>query len=375
MDIQIKEVKSRKELCRFIHLPAKIHKGHKNWVPPLYMDEWVYFNPKKNRSYSHCDTILLLAYRDRKPVGRIMGIINHRYNQTHNENHARFCWMECYNAPEVAAALLDAVEVWARNKNMEKLVGPLGFSDKDPQGFLVEGFDKPIIIATNCNYPYMVDFIEMNNFLKKIDLVVYRIEIPEKLPEIYEKLSERALSRLKLRMVEYTKKSELKPMIKPVLNLVNETFTEIYGFDRMDDREMNELAARYMPILDPRFIKCIYNEKDELVAFVLAMPDMSPGIIRSRGYLLPIGIFLILLSARRTKQLDLFLGAIRKDYRNSGLDALMAIKMEESAKKAGFQCVDSHLELENNFKVRAEMERVGGIVYKKYRIYMKDLIK
>jgi hypothetical protein len=374
MDIQIKEVKSRKELHKFIHLPAKIHRGHKNWVPPLYMDEWVYFNPKKNRSFSHCDTILLLAFRDRKAVGRIMGIINHRYNETHNENHARFCWMECYNAPEVAAALLDAVETWARNKNMEKLVGPLGFSDKDPQGFLIEGFDKPIVIATNCNYPYMVDFIEMNNFMKKIDLVVYRIEIPDKLPEIYETLSERALSRLKLRMVEYSKKSELKPMIKPVLNLVNKTFTDIYGFDQMDDKEMDELAARYMPILDPRFIKCIYNEKDELVAFVLGMPDMSPGIIRSRGYLLPIGILLILLSARLTKQLDLFLGAIREDYRNSGLDALMAIKLAESAKKAGFKSVDSHLELENNFKVRAEMERAGGKIYKKYRIYVKDLI-
>jgi hypothetical protein len=375
MDIQIKEVKSRKELCRFIHLPAKIHKGHKNWVPPLYMDEWVYFNPKKNRSSSHCDTILLLAYRDRKPVGRIMGIINHRYNQTHNENHARFCWMECYNAPEVAAALLEAVETWARHKNMEKLVGPLGFSDKDPQGFLIEGFDKPIVIATNCNYPYMVDFIEMNNFMKKIDLVVYRIDIPDKLPELYEKLSERALSGLKLKMIEFIRKKELNEWIMPVLNLVNETFTDIYGFDQMDDKEMDELAARYMPIIDPRFVKCIINEKNELVAFVLGMPDMSPGIIRSRGYLLPIGILLILLSARRTKQLDLFLGAIRKDYRNNGLDALMAIKMEESAKKAGFKSVDSHLELENNYKVRAEMERAGGKVYKKYRIYVKDLIK
>ena len=373
MDIQIKEVKGRKELYRFIHLPAKIHKGHKNWVPPLYIDEWVYYNPKKNKSFSHCDTILLLAYRDRKPVGRIMGIINHRYNKTHNENHARFCWMECYNEPEVAAVLLETIEVWARNKNMDKLVGPLGFSDKDPQGLMIEGYDKPIVIATNCNWPYMVDLIEMNNFMKKIDLVVYRIDILEKLPEIYDKLSERALSRSKLRMAEYTKKSELQPMIRPVLNLVNETFTGIYGFDKMDDMEMDELAARYMPILDPRFVKCIYNDKNELVAFVLGMPDMSTGIIRSRGYLLPIGILLIFMSARRTKQLDLFLGAIRPDYQNNGLDAVMAIKLRESAKKAGFESVDSHLELENNFKVRAEMERAGGKVYKKYRIYVKDL--
>jgi hypothetical protein len=371
--LEIKQVTGKRELHRFIHLPAKIHKGHKNWVPPIYMDEWQYFNPVKNKSFSYCDTILFLAYRGKKVAGRIMGIISHRYNKSHNENHARFCWMECYNEPDVAAALLNSVEEWARNKKMEKLVGPLGFSDKDPQGFLIEGFDKPIVIATNCNYPYMIDFIEKNNFTKKVDLVVYRIDVPEQLPEVYEKLAERALSRLNLSVIEFDKKSQLKPLIRPVLNLVNETFTNIYGFDKMDDREMDELAARYMPVIDPRFVKCVSNEKDELVAFVLGMPDMSSGIIRSRGYLFPFGIFLILLSARKTRQLDLFLGAIREDYRNSGLDAVMAIKLRESAKKAGFEYVDSHLELEDNFKVRSEMERAGGKVYKKYRIFTKDL--
>jgi hypothetical protein len=372
-NLEIKQVTGRQELRRFIHLPAKIHKGHKNWVPPIYMDEWQYFNPRKNKSFSHCDTILLLAYRGRKAVGRIMGIINHRYNKSHNENHARFCWMECYNEPDVFAALLNHIEEWARNKKMEKLVGPLGFSDKDPQGFLIEGFDKPIVIATNCNNPYMVDLIEKNNFIKKVDLVVYRIDIPEQLPEVYEKLAERAFSRLNLSVIEFDKKSQLKPMIRPVLDLINETFTEIYGFDKMDEREMDEFAARYLPVVDPRFVKCVFNEKDELVAFVIAMPDMSPGIIRSRGYLFPVGILLILWSARKTKQLDLFLGAIREDYRNLGLDAMMAIKMRETAKKAGFEYVDSHLELEDNFKVRAEMERAGGKVYKKYRIFTKDL--
>jgi hypothetical protein len=373
MNLDIKQVADRRELRRFIHLPAKIHKGHKNWVPPIYIDEWNYYNPKKNKSFSYSDTILLLAYRNGRAVGRIMGIINHRYNKSHNENHARFCWMECYNEPDVAAALLNRIQDWARSKNMEKLVGPLGFSDKDPQGFLIEGFDQPMVIATNCSYPYMVDLIEKNNFVKKVDLVVYRIDIPEQLPPVYEQLAERALSKLNLNVLEFSRKSQLKPMIRPALGLMNETFTEIYGFDKMDDREMDELAARYMPIIDPRFVKCISNEKNEIIAFVIGIPDMSAGIIRSRGYLFPLGIFFILQSAKKTKQLDLFLGAIREDYRNSGLDAVMAIKMKASAKKAGFEYVDSHLELENNFKVRAEMERAGGVVYKRYRIFTKDL--
>ena len=232
MNLDIKQVADRRELRRFIHLPAKIHKGHKNWVPPIYIDEWNYYNPKKNKSFSYCDTILLLAYRNGRAVGRIMGIINHRYNKSHNENHARFCWMECNNEPDVAAALLNRIQDWARSKNMEKLVGPLGFSDKDPQGFLIEGFDQPMVIATNCSYPYMVDLIEKNNFVKKVDLVVYRIDIPEKLPPVYEQLAERALSKLNLNVLEFSRKSQLKPMIRPALGLMNETFTEIYGFDK-----------------------------------------------------------------------------------------------------------------------------------------------
>lgn len=373
MKIEIKEVKGRRELRRFIHLPAKIHKGHLNWVPPIYIDEWQYFSPEKNKSFSYCDTVLLLAFRDGEAVGRIMGIINHKYNKTHNENHARFCWLECYNEPEVAAALLNWIQDWARARNMVRLVGPLGFSDKDPQGLMIEGFDKPIVIATNCNYPYMVDLIELYGFVKKVDLMVYKVPVPEKIPDLYYKLAERALRSNRLSVVEFDKKSELKRMIRPVLSLVNETYNEIYGFNKMDDREMDELAARYMPIIDPRFIKCIVNTKNELVAFILGIPDMSPGIIKSRGYLFPFGIFQILKSGKKTKQLDLFLGAIREDYRNAGIDAIMGIKMLKSAKKGGFEYLDGHLMLETNVKVRAEMERGGGEVYKRYRIYTKDL--
>ncbi|KPK87379.1 MAG: hypothetical protein AMS27_02465 [Bacteroides sp. SM23_62_1] len=373
MILKIKEVEGKKDLHRFIHLPEQIHQGHQNWVPPLYVDDWQYFNPEKNKSFSYCDTILLLAYRGDQVAGRIMGIINHRYNESHHENDARFCWPECRNEPDVAEALLNKVEEWARSKGMEKIVGPLGFSDKDPQGFLVEGFDEPVAIATNCNWPYMIDLIQANNYVKKIDLVVYKINLPDKIPEIYEKISTRSLNNHQLTVLEFEKKSQMKPMIRPVLSLVNETFMDIYGFDPMSGKEMDDLAARYMPILDPRFVKCILNNKNELVAFILGMPDMSKGIIRSRGYLFPFGIIHILRSAKKTKQLNLMLGAIRKDFRNIGLDAVMAIKMFGSAKKAGFEIVDSHLEMEDNYKVRAEMERFGGIVYKKYRIYQKNL--
>jgi len=373
MSVEIQEVQTRKQKRLFIHLPARIHKGHSNWVPPIYMDERTYFNPRKNKSFTYADTILLLAYKDARPVGRIMGIINKRYNESHGESHARFSFLECWDDPEVARALLQAVEEWARKKGMVRLVGPLGFSDKDPQGLLVEGFDEPIVIATNCNYPYLPAFVEKNGFGKEVDLVVYKVDIPEQVPDIYQRIHDRVLSRNNLVVKEFKNKKELKADIRPVLGLMNETFQDIYGYDKMTGKEMDEFAARYIPLLDPAFIKVVENDLEEPVAFLIGMPDLSDGIRKSKGYILPIGIFHILRAGKKTKQLNLLLAGIREDHRNHGLDAVMGTRMIKSAQKAGLQYVDSHVELETNKKVRAEMERMGGKVYKRYRIFQKPI--
>jgi hypothetical protein len=373
MEIRIVKVEGKRELRKFIHLPARIHKGHANWVPPLYMDDNLFFNSSRNKSFQYCDAILFLAYRGKEVAGRIMGIINRRYNAIHKEEHARFGFLECWNEPDVATALLDQVEDWALARGMTHVVGPLGFSDKDPQGYLIEGFDEPMVLATNCNFPYINDLVEMSGYARKIDLVVYKIDIPDEMPALYTKIYERVTAANRLTVEEYTRKRELRPQIRPVLSLVNQTFSDIYGFDPMTGEEMDELAGRFMSVLDPRFLKVIKNEQGEHIAFVLGMPDISKGIIRAGGHLFPIGLFHILRAARKTRQLNLLLGAVREDYRNAGLDAVMAVKIIGSAQKAGMKYIDSHLELEDNLKVRAEMERFGGKVYKRFRIYQKML--
>ena len=373
MSIEIQEILGGKQKRLFIHLPARIHKGHSNWVPPIYMDERTYFNPKKNKSFNYADTILLLAYKNARPVGRIMGIINNRYNESHGESHARFSYLECWDDPEVATALLRAVEEWAGKKGMVKLVGPLGFSDKDPQGLLIEGFDEPIVISTNCNFPYLPEFLEKNGFKKEVDLVVYKVDIPDQVPEIYQRIHDRVLSRNNLLIREFKSKKEMRPMIRPVLQLMNDTFQDIYGYDDMTDKEMDELASRYLPVLNPEFIKVVENDLQEPVAFLIGMPDISDGIRKSRGYLFPFGIFRIIRAGKRTKQLNLLLGGIREDHRNHGLDAVMGTRIIVSAHKAGLEYVDSHVELETNTKVRSEMERMGGKVYKRYRIFQKPI--
>jgi len=375
MDIKIYPVSTKKDLHNFIHLPAKIHKNHSNWVPPIYMDEWAFFNPKKNRLFNHSDTILLLANQNNEVVGRVMGIINHIYNQSRNVNHARFCFLETYDNIEVTKALLAEVEKWAKQKGTDKIVGPLGFSDKDPQGLLIEGFNEPNVIASNCNFPYLPEHVEKSGYSKEIDLVVYKLNVPDSIPEFYNKILERTFRNNKdLSVISFSKRKQIKPYIKPVLSLVNETFKDIYGFAPLDDQEMREFATRYLPVLDPRFIKVVVNGNKDVIAFIIAMPDISDGIRKCKGHILPFGIFQIFKSQKRTKQLNLLLGAIQEHYRNKGIDTLMGVRILEEAKKARLKYIDSHLELEDNIKVRAEMEKMGGVVYKKYRIFQKSLV-
>jgi hypothetical protein len=373
MSIEIREIKSKQELRTFIHLPAKIHKDHFNWVPPIYMDDNVFFNAKKNKSFTYCDTILLLAYKDNKPAGRIMGIINHRYNELHDEKDGRFCFMETWNDQEVFDALISYVENWAKEKGMSQLVGPLGFSDKDPQGFLIEGFDQPMVIAANCNFAYMPQLLEEKGFDKKIDCVVYKVNIPDKIPDIYMKIYDRVMSRGKINMLEFTKRSQLKPLIRPIFTLLNETFKDIYAFAPFEISEMDDFANRYLLLMDPKFIKVITNKQDEIVAFFIAMPDISKGIVASKGRIIPFGIFQIFRAQKKTKQLNLLLGAVRKDYQGMGVDVVMGVKMFQTAIERGMEYMDTHLELEDNIKMNAEFKFMGKELYKRYRIYKKEL--
>jgi hypothetical protein len=371
-EIVIIEVLTRKQLREFIFLPENVHKDEPNWLPPIYMDERELFNKNKNKSFKYADALLLLAYRDKKPVGRIMGIVNNRYNQIHEEKHGRFCFMECYNDKEVFHALLARIEEWTKQKGMVKLVGPLGFSDKDPQGFQIEGFEYPLFMTAANNSDYMPVMIEAEGFTKKVDLVNYLGKLPETLPLVYEKVLSRISNNSEYQIIEFNSKKELKPYIIDVLELMNETFMEIYGFVPLNDNEKTDFASRYLPILDPKFIKVI-RTNGKLVAFAIGMPDVSPGIQAAKGRILPFGIFKILRESKRSKKLLMMLGGVKKDYRGKGLDVLMGVKILQSGISHKMELLDSHLVLEDNVKMRGEYERVGCKVVKKFRIYQKDL--
>ena len=373
MTIVLREVTNKRDFNAFIYLPEKIHKGHSSWLPPIYSDEKKYFDPKKNPSFRPCDYRMMLAVKDGRPVGRILGIINRAHNEKHHLKNVRFGFLECHNDQEAAHALIADIEQWGKSRGMDNCVGPFGFSDRDIQGLLIEGFEYEPVVDSACNFEYMPELVTREGYVKDIDCVIYRCPVDTKLPEIFDRMYQRVLAKKAFTFLEFTKRKDLKPYILPVMHLINTTFSELYGFLPMDDVEMNDLAHRYMPLLDPRFVKLVLKEGD-VVAFMIAMPNMYKGLQKAKGRLFPCGVFHILKAMREAESVNTMLGAVHPDCQKQGLDLFLGIATIESAKKAGMKSVDTHVVMEENNDMMGEFKRYGAFLIKRFRIYKKFLV-
>lgn len=373
MAIVVKPVSNSKEMKQFIYLPRKIHRGHQGWVPPLWSDDARVLNPRRNPAHEYCDSIYALAWKDGEAVGRITGVINKRYNSHVNEAVARFGFLESPDDPAVTKALLEFVENWAKQKGMARVVGPMGFTEEDPEAFIIEGFDEIPNLATYQNLPYMLEHLKECGYDKEIDYMVYKLDIAAAMTDFYQRVFERVSRSKEFSLLEFTSKRQLKKYIQPIFNLMNATFMHLYGYSPLSEKEVESLAKRYMPLLDPRFIKAVVNTQDEVIGFIVAIPNLAEGIRKAGGHILPFGIFHILAAAKRSTKLDTYLGAIKEEYRSKGVDALLGYSLLRSARDAGFKILDSHHEMETNIKIRSTMERNGGVVYKKYRMFQKTL--
>lgn len=374
MSIEIKEVKSKKDLRKFIYLPEAIHANHNSWVPPIYMDEWRLFSREKNSLFQHNHTILLLAFEGDKPVGRIMGIIPLHYNQQHNLKNARFAFFECYDDKKIFDALINSIENWALKHNCTEVVGPMAFSDKEPQGFLTTGFDAETMLVTNCSFPFMVNYIEENGYHPHVDLCQYEVPLSEAIIERFKPFAERTEKNNSIKIHEFNSTRSLRAYIKPVFDLINRSYQNIYGFSPLTEKEANEFSNRFLPLLDPTLIKLITGKNGDVLAFIIAMADLSKGIKKAKGRILPIGWIHILRAGRKSNRLLLLLGAIAEEYRNKGLDAILGHRLLNSAKKKGFTSIDSHLIMKDNYKMRREIERLENYrLYKEYRIFSKAI--
>jgi hypothetical protein len=373
LEITICEVRSSKDRRHYIKLPYELHKNNELWVPPLYIREKKYINHKKNIHMGYSRIICFIALREKIPVGRIMGIINYRLNESEGDNQARFCSFESIDDQEVAHKLLGAVEGWAKKQNMNRIVGPLGFSNQDPLGFLIEGFNERPSIGTIYNFEYILRLIEKEGYTKEVDYVTYKIPVPDTVPPLYYRISDRVKKRIGVKLLEFRRTKAVKPYLSVLFRFMNETYKDLYGFMPLSEEVISKTARLYSAIIDPNFIKIITDQENEIVAFVLGIKDITDGFRRVRGRLFPFGYFIIKAMQKKARRVDLLLGAVKKEYRRKGLDTIMAIAMIESAKKLGIDYFDGHNMLESNVMVHAEMEKLNGRVYKRHRVYQKEL--
>ncbi|MBW0176812.1 hypothetical protein [Sediminibacterium sp.] len=371
--LRIQKIKNSNELGNFIKLPSKLYKDDPRWVPPLYADEYQFHDSQKNPALAYAIVERWIAYKNDEPVGRIMGIIHQEYNRLHEEKTARFFQMDCINDLQVASLLLQTVEEWASENEMHQLIGPFGFSDKDPQGFQIDGLEHLPVIATPAHPAYMPLLLESLGYSKYLDCVSYRIPIPDQLPALYERVLTRVAQNTQVHLLEFRSRKELKPYVLPVFQLINETYRSLFGFVPMSDSEIDKMVKQYLPILNPSFVKAIVDDKGTLLSFVVAMPDMSKGLQKAKGKLFPFGLLYILSAMRKSKQLNLLLGAVKEGYRGKGLDVFMAMALIKTASAKRMTHMDSHLILETNRTMRAECEKLGGELYKRFRVFIKEL--
>jgi len=369
----IEKAGSKRDLSEFIEVPYRLFRSREEWIPPLRMMQRNFLSPRHNRFLADSETLCCIARRDGEVAGRIMGIINRRLEEVETKKQARFCSLDVQDDQEAASALLAVVEEWAKSRGLVRLVGPLGFSNQDPQGFIVEGFQERPALNTIHNFEYVPGLMEKAGYAKEIDYVTYKIPLPERAPDIYYKLAPRVLKRNRVKLLEFRRKAQAVRYLPAMLRFMNRTYRDIYGFVPLDERGIRHSAGTYSRIMNPEFLKVVIDGDDEMAAFILGTRDLSDGLKAAGGRLFPLGYLRLKASQRRTKRLDLLLGAIREDYRGRGLDVLMALAMLKSAQEAGMEYMDSHHELESNTLVQAEMRRMGGHIYKRHRVYAKML--
>lgn len=376
MSVTIKRVLDRNSLRKFIRFPEKIYRHNPYYVPALVFDETNTLDPSKNPGSAFCKSELYLAYKDDQLVGRVAAIVNEKANEQWDHKEVRFGWFDFIDDPEVSKALIDKVTDFGRKFGMDKIVGPLGFTDFDPEGMLVEGFDQEGTMPLIYNADYYPKHIEALGFRKDADWLEYRINIPNELPEKFNRIGEIIKERYNLHIRPLTKKYVRKNNYgQKVFDLINETYKDLYNFTIMPRELADKYLGFYLSVLDLNFISVVENEKDELVAFGITMPSLTKALQKSRGKLFPFGWIPILRSMylKHEEGVELLLIGVRPDYRNAGLTSLLFADMFAKLSKAGFKWAETNAELETNNAIQNSWSGFDYKQNKRRRSYIKDI--
>ncbi|MGM9854754.1 MAG: N-acetyltransferase [Muribaculaceae bacterium] len=375
MAIEIRKIDTKGGLKKFVKWGIDLYKGNECFVPPLVMDDVNTLDPHNNPAFDFCESIYFMAYDDGKPVGRIAGIINNVVNEKTGKKTLRFGWVDFIDDPRVSEALFRAVEVWGRSKGMEEIVGPLGFSDMDPEGMLVEGFDQEGTMATIYNYPYYPKHLEAMGFEKEADWIEFRMTIPDGIPERYQRISDIIKRKYELSTPKYTSAKKLvKDYGQAIFQLINEAYSELYGYSPLTPRQINRYISMYIPVLRLDNISLIVDKDKKLIGVGIAMPSMSKALIKSRGRMFPFG-WIHLLKALRGQNdvVDLLLVAVKPEYQSKGVNSLLFTDLIPCFIKNGYKFAESNPELELNQKVQSQWGYFETRQHKRRRAFRKSL--
>lgn len=377
MSVEIKKVTTKSELKRFIRFNYEFYKDNPYSVPDLYDDMLNTFSPKKNAAFEFCEADYFLALRDGKIVGRVAAIINRRANETWNRKTVRFGWIDFIDDMEVSTALIDTVKQWGKERGMTEIGGPLGFTDMDAEGMLVEGFDQLSTMATIYNYPYYPQHMERLGLSKSADWVEMKIYVPDAIPEKHRRISDIIAKRYNLHIRKLKSKKEVRQsgVAHDIFRLINDAYTPLFGYSRMTERQIDQYVKMYVPVLDLRMVSIVENEQNEIVAVGISMASLSRALQKAKGRLLPFGWYHLLkaLMWKRPKVLDLLLVAVRPDYQGKGVNALLFTDLIPVYKELGFEYAESNPELEMNEKVQNQWQYFKTEQHKRRRCFKADI--
>lgn len=378
MAITIKQVSSKDDLRRFIKFNVDLYKNNPYAAPDLYEDVINTLDPQKNAAFDFCEAAYFLAYKDNKLVGRIAAIINKKANERWNLKSTRFGWIDFIDDYEVSEALIKAAEDWGREHGMTEIQGPLGFTDMDPEGMLIEGFDELSTMATIYNYPYYAKHMERLGFEKEADWVEFKLVVPENgIPERYQRIAEIVRKKYNLKVKKFTSRKQLAEQYgQDIFRLINESFSPLFGYSELSPRQIDQYVKMYIPLIDLRMITLITDAEDKLICVGISMPSFTRALQKAKGSLFPFGWYhlaKILFLKKYPDTLDLMLVAVKPEYQNKGVNALLFTDLIPVYMNLGFKYVETNVELESNNKVQAQWEYFERKQHKRRRCFKKSI--
>ena len=371
--VEIIEAKSTKDLKKFIDFPYTIYKDNKFWVPPLRLDEMTTLRKDKNPVFDFCRAKYFLAKKDGKIVGRIAGIINDKYVEVTGKKYARFGWIDFIDDIEVSTALINTVEGWAKENGMEALHGPMGLSDLDKEGMLIEGYDELDLFITIYNHPYYPEHLEKLGYSKDIDWLEFLISVPDEVPARIKKLNSMIIRRLKLTMIKPKSRKDILTYADGIFDLWNKEYKDLYGFVALTEKQTQWYTKQNFSFLNPDYVRVVMNDEKEIVAFGVAIPSMAKASQRAKGKILPFGFIHLIKALKKNDRLELLLIAVRKDYQGKGVNVLMLNDINISGIENGLKYAETGPELETNKDVQSLWKYYETRQHRRRRCYIRNI--